>query len=231
MEKLFREGVDLHGYTAQMIFGDGWGKKQRDLVKTYNFGFLYGGGIIIVINLMLLQAEVILTELAANRDRRRWRNLWTEIYAWQQRGIANWKAGRIGKTPYGRRYKSKMMTDHLSIENQGAAAEVAKLALHYLMPMLKAYSEEEKCEVFLCDFIHDSFIVVGPDEAHHYAPISAIIAESMQDAWFEMSQLYKIKDLPMPVNVLVGSNWGDIENGIFDYEYKLEGMALCKNLN
>jgi DNA polymerase I-like protein with 3'-5' exonuclease and polymerase domains len=40
MEKLFRSGADLHGFTAQMLFGDDWTKDDRNLSKTYNFSFL-----------------------------------------------------------------------------------------------------------------------------------------------------------------------------------------------
>ena len=43
----------------------------------------------------------------------------------------------------------------------------------------------------------------------------------MHDAWTEMSQYFKIKDLPMPVDVAVGYNWGDIEDdnvkNVYDY--------------
>lgn len=34
----------------------------------------------------------------------------------------------------------------------------------------------------------------------------------MQESWSEMSKNCKIVDLPMPVKVDVGYNWGDIEN-------------------
>ena len=61
-----------------------------------------------------------------NRARTKWRNLWREIYAWQEKGIATWRKGRLGSTPMGRKYKAKMMTDQLNIENQGAGAEDRK---------------------------------------------------------------------------------------------------------
>lgn len=227
MEKLFRSGEDLHGFTAQMIFGDNWTKDQRNLAKTYNFSFLYGGGIAMLITILILQAGVLISEEQANTDRRRWRNLWKEIYGWQEVGINKWRQGRLGSTPFGREYKAKMMTDQLNIENQGAGAEVAKLALHYFYPKLMAYNKEHNVDFMLCNFIHDSFITEGPNDPVHYKAVAKMKADAMQQAWFEMSKLYKITDLPMPVDVIVGTNWGDIENDDVHniWEYSLEGMA------
>jgi DNA polymerase I-like protein with 3'-5' exonuclease and polymerase domains len=99
MEDLFRKGEDLHGYTAAMIFGEDWTKDQRQLSKTYNFNFLYGGGITVLLGILVKQAGVLLDEQQANRDRTRWRNLWREIYAWQERGISAWRKGRLWSTP------------------------------------------------------------------------------------------------------------------------------------
>lgn len=228
MTELFRNGEDLHGFTAEMLFGSEWTKQQRQLSKTYNFSFLYGGGINMLIAILIQTAGVLLDERQATKDRGRWRNLWREIYAWQEVGIAAWRKGRLGSTPLGRRYKAKMMTDQLNIENQGAGAEVAKLALHYYYPKLQAYNAVHDTDFVLCNFIHDSFITEGPNDPVHYEAVAKLKAEAMQEAWFEMSKLFTVKDLPMPVGVAVGYNWGDIENDDVEdlYNYELEGMAL-----
>jgi len=230
MEDLFRKGADLHGFTAEMLFGEAWTKAQRQLSKTYNFSFLYGGGIKMLISILIETANVLLSERQANKDRARWRNLWREIYAWQERGIATWRKGRLGSTPLGRQYKAKMMTDQLNIENQGAGAEVAKLALHYFGPTL---DEAKKDDAYLVNFIHDSFIVDCPNDPAIYQPIAIKMAEAMQEAWVEMSKLFAIKDLPMPVTVAVGFNWGDIENDDAPdlWTYNLDGMAMYERLN
>ncbi|ANY29522.1 DNA polymerase [Pseudoalteromonas phage PH1] len=227
MEQLFRNGEDLHGFTAKGIFGDDWGKNERNLSKTYNFNFLYGGGIMVLLSILLVQAGIKLSESQGVKDRRKWRRLWPEIYAWQERGISAWRNKRLGKTPLGRRYLAKMMTDQLNIENQGAGAEVAKLALHYFYPKLKEYNAKHNTDFMVCNFIHDSFITEGPNEPEHYKAVSVLKAECMQQAWFEMSRCFKIKDLPMPVDVIVGTNWGDIEDDDEPniWEFTLEGMV------
>ena len=124
----------------------------------------------------------------------------------------------------GRKYAAKMMTDQLNIENQGAGAEVAKLALHYLdLPK----------EAKLCNFIHDSFIIDAPDDPAIYEPVAIQLAEVMQEAWFEMSKLFHIKDLPMPVDVKVGYNWGDIEDDDVPnkWEYSLDSYKMLEKVN
>lgn len=230
MERLFRDGEDLHGFTAAMIFGEDWTKDQRQLSKTYNFNFLYGGGINVLIGILIKTAGVLLNEQQANRDRKRWRNLWREIFAWQERGIRNFQGGRMGSTPMGRKYKAKMMTDQLNIENQGAGAEVAKLALHYLWPTLEKF---KKCDAYLVNFIHDSFIIDCPNDKAIYEPLAQQLACAMNEAWFEISKLLGIKDLPMPVNVKVGYNWGDIEDDDKEdlWSFDLDGMTMLEKVN
>ena len=207
MEEKFREGLDLHGFTAEMLFGKDFTKAQRQLTKTYNFNLLYGGGLDMLISILIKTADTHLPKSQADRDRKRWRSLWKEIYAWQEKGIRAFQRGRLGSTPMGRQYKAKMMTDQLNIENQGAGAEVAKLALHYLGPTL-----DDNPDALLCNFIHDSFILDVEDDPKVYEPIAIKLAEAMQEAWFEISKLFKVTDLPMPVDVKVGYNWGDLEN-------------------
>jgi DNA polymerase I-like protein with 3'-5' exonuclease and polymerase domains len=230
METLFRKGTDLHGFTAEMLFGEAWTKAHRQLSKTYNFNLTYGGGIPMLQGILIKQANILIDERKLNKDRCRWRNLWKEIYSWQERGISAWRKGRLGSTPMGRQYKAKLMTDQLNIENQGAGAEVAKLALHYFGPALE---EAKKLDAYLVNFIHDSYIVDCPNDPAIYQPIAMQMAESMQEAWFEMSKLFAIKDLPMPVDVAVGFNWGDIEDDDVPnlWDYSLDGMAMLEKVN
>ena len=51
----------------------------------------------------------------------------------------------------------------------------------------------------------------------------------MQEGWFELSKCLAIKDLPMPVEVKVGYNWGDIESKEVEdlWTYTLEGMEYA----
>lgn len=225
MEKLFREGEDLHGYVASILFGEDWTKADRQVTKTYNFNLLYGGSVGMVLTILLGYGFYIEPRIA-NKHRSKWQKLFPEIYTWQQLGISAWRKGRLDNTPLGRQYKGKLMTDQLNIKNQGAGAEVSKLAMHYLRPKLEEFNKTlaEEDQVWVCNFIHDSWILSSPNKPEVYKPAAALLAECMQTAWVEMSKCFKIKNLPMPINVRVGKNWGDIEEDVFDWEYNLEGM-------
>lgn len=230
MEKMFREGVDLHGYVASVLFGENYEKKDRQVTKTYNFNLLYGGSVNMVLSILITYG-LLIEERLANRHKRKWLNLFKEIDKWQQEQISAWRKGKLGCTPLGRQYKGKLMTDQMNIKNQGAGAEVAKLALHYFYPKLKEFNEKHGTDVALCNFIHDSYILDAPNDPAIYEQIAQLLAESMQLAWFEMSKLYKITDLPMPVNVRVGNNWGDIESDVYDWEYDLKDYEMLSQVS
>lgn len=44
MKQAIADGRDLHDFTAQLVYGDGFTKKQRKLMKGVGFGKVYGGG-------------------------------------------------------------------------------------------------------------------------------------------------------------------------------------------
>lgn len=44
MKEAISSGVDLHGYTATLVYGEGFSKFQRGLMKGVGFGKVYGGG-------------------------------------------------------------------------------------------------------------------------------------------------------------------------------------------
>lgn len=259
MEKLFREGTDLHSYTRDFIFGtiedivkslvgdrtdleeavmaeihelaEATNKDNRQVSKTCNFNFLYAGGIDVFLGILLSQTGLIMTEVKAHGVRKLWRKLWREIYVWQQKGIIAFQSGKHGSTPLGRKYTAARVTDYLNIENQGSAADVAKLATIRMAPRLEELNKELNTEVVICNFIHDSWILECDDDPVVYKAASEVLAHSMQEAWFEISKVFNITDLPMPVNVKVGQNWGDIEKNIgVVYEYNLEGMEEYANL-
>ena len=232
MEEMFRKGIDLHGYVAYVLFGENWTKKDRQVTKTYNFNLLYGGSVGMVLSILITYG-LLIEERLASRHKRKWLDLFKEIAKWQEKQIAAWRRGDLGSTPFGRKYVGNLMTDQMNIMNQGAGAEVAKLALHYFAPWLSNYNKECGTNVKIANYIHDSFILDAPNDPEVYKPVATKLAECMQEAWFEMSKLYKIKDLPMPVDVSVGFNWGDIEDDDCTnvWNFTLEPQAMYAKVN
>jgi DNA polymerase I-like protein with 3'-5' exonuclease and polymerase domains len=87
MERFFREGADLHGYTAEYLFGPNWTKNHRQITKTYNFNLLYGGGVAMIQTILLKQLGIFQSDAETASAKKKWRNLWREIAAWQDAGI------------------------------------------------------------------------------------------------------------------------------------------------
>ena len=233
MAQMFRDGVDLHSYVASVLFGEDVTKEQRQVTKTYNFNLLYGGSVDMVISILMTYGLWV-EPVVANKHKAKWLNLFKEINKWQQECIAKWRKGKLNSTPLGRSYKSRLMTDFMNIQNQGAGADVTKLALYYFSPWLAEYNKTvpDEDKVLLCNVIHDSFILDSPDKPEVYEPVAKKLAECMQESWFEMSKLFKITDLPMPVDVKVGKNWGDIEADVnLAHTFKLEPYAMLEKVN
>lgn len=224
MEKILREGGDLHNFAAEMIFSKDFTPAQRQITKTANFNLLYAGGVNMFLSILIEQADLLLSYAEGAAIKKKWMKIFTSIVKWQEQAISAYKNHRLWATPFGRRYLGKLMTDQCNIQNQGFGAEVAKLAMHYLMPVLK--EKFEPLGVKLCNFIHDSYIVECPDDPAVYKPVAELIASSMQRAWFEALRVgneLRIRDLPMPVKVQTGYVWAGIEENSI-YTYELKGM-------
>ena len=226
MERLMREGLDMHGYTTKLCIADPYTKPQRQVGKTCNFNLGYGGGAGMLSSIILTDADMYVSPEECSKLKSKWLKVYTGINAWQQQGIRDYRAGRAWQTPLGRRYVAELMTDQLNIQIQGFGAEVAKLARHYTKQKLIEAGLIKDVRQF--NFVHDSYMLKAPNDLAVYEKAAKILGDSMKEAWFEMcksADLVKIKDLPMPVEVEVGFNWGDIEakeknpEGVI-YEYK-----------
>jgi len=208
---LFRMGEDPHGYTAEKTFGAGYTPEQRRIAKTENFNLLYGGSAGMLQSILLMQADVWLETDEVAKLIRVWKRAFPGIVKWQTDSIRDFKAGRLGESPFGRKYKAARITDHMNIYNQASGADVAKLAMQYV------YDDLKPNDSMMVNFIHDSYKIETPDDPVIYQRVARLLAEAMKDAWSEFSKMTLVKDLQMPVEVGVGSNWGDIEKGITDY--------------
>lgn len=209
MVETYKTGGDIHNLVRDSLM------ISRQIAKTVNFNALYGGGAKMLRSILIKDADILMDFHDVGRELRRWKNLFTGVASWQQKGIRDYNGGRLGSTACGRKYRGRMMTDQLNIENQGTGAEVAKLALHYM------YSDLKASDCHIMNFIHDSYIVDSPNDKTIYQLVAERMAEAMQEAWHEVSKLCLVKDIPMPVKVLGGYHWGDIEAGSYTFKYEV----------
>lgn len=202
MLRLFKEGIDMHGYMAEQMYGAGYTKQQRQIAKTFNFSLLYGAGPATVRSMLLAQTGISLPEYEVKKLKNKWLGVFEGIATWQRQGSTRHEMGHPHTTPHGRPYKSDRFTDHLSIENQGAGAEVARIALHRMLDSLPP-------EALLFDFIHDSYWVEAPDDPTIYKQAAATMHAAMKYAWQRAP--FDKHGLEMPVDVGVAYNIKDAD--------------------
>lgn len=212
LEDIFRNGGDPHGVAAASIFKTKeYTKEQRYIAKTLNFSLLYGGGAELVRNKLITDAGMLISIEQAKALDYAWKEAWLGIGKYQQDAINAWRRGNLWSTPLGLPYKGNRITDMMNIKIQGFGAEVANLALHLIM------RDTDHKNVKLCNYIHDGFLFECTNEKLHYNRQQEVVEQSFLKAWQEVCTHGKgiaIRDLPMPVSVMVAHNWGDLENGV-----------------
>lgn len=212
MIDLFIKGADLHDYAATQLFGPDFTKTQRQIAKVFNFATLYGSGAATIRQVLLAQTGISLPEHEVKDLKARWLQTFHGIYLWQRQGSTRHSMSMPWQTPHGRPYISERYTDHLSIENQGAGAEVARIALHYMLEHLPV-------EAKLFDFVHDSYWVEAPADSIIYMEAARVMRDAMKHAWDKAP--FNKHGIPMPVDVGVAHNIKDadsLENCIYTLE-------------
>ena len=219
MVQLFRDGVDVHGYVAQMLFGADYTKDQRYIAKTANFSLLYGASAKTFAAMLLKATGIAITEQEAQVIKTKWLNTWKGIAKWQQQSIASWRKGNYWWTPMSRKYKAKMMTDFMNIRNQGAGGEVAKLGFNYIS---KGFNYRDS---YLINFVHDSFLADCPNDPEIYEAVARLFADSLRESWVQYGKVVDLRGIPMPVDVGVALNWADADGMSDDCLFKIERKA------
>lgn len=170
----FARGEDLHNYVAEMIFGPGFGKKQRSLTKNTQFGKCYGAGV----PQIAATAGVPLAEAQAFNDR--YEELFPGVKRFMQETIdtvmseAKGRGGRGWVTlPDGTRLPVSGGEAYKGVNYliQGGTAVAAKRKLVEL--------DAAGVGEFFRLAVHDEFLFEVPEE--HVDEAREIIAQVMPD--------------------------------------------------
>lgn len=210
IEKVFRDNLDLHTYTAVKMFpgltyeeakAD---KVKRHAAKTCNFSLLYCGSTNSLKDVFLREGGVSLTVDQAAGYRTAWLSAYPAFEQWHRSAMEKYrKDNLLCETKNGRRYKAKLFTDICGIENQSLGADAAK---HSLNIFCKRYPNAK----VLC-FIHDAIILEAQNEEEAKS-LSKALGECMLEGWFYAIRDLPINDLPMPLEVNYGKNLATIES-------------------
>lgn len=201
MEKMMRDGIDLHTYTASVLFEkpmDQITKMQRNIGKICNFMLIYGGGA------YRLQAEcrdwgIKLTIKECNAHIKKWMSEYSYFQEWHNMVRRHMKTyGYMDTTTaLGREIRAYKANDALNNPIQGSSSEVTKMSLYYLKTR---YPTEN-----LISTIHDSNTLMPLLEEKDVW--IERLNEAMVDAWYYVIKDTALPDLPMPKEAEANQRW------------------------
>ena len=199
----FQKGEDLHRVTAASMYGvakDEVTKDQRSAAKRINFGLMYGRG-----------AKSLSAQLGTDEDRAR--ELIDEYFANYpkvQRYLQNTAneamktrtlrtlSGRVRKfgdtSGLGSAERGALRREAMNYPIQGAASDIAKLALGYIR------QELEDLDARLINCIHDEFVVECPED------LAPEVSERTKEAMIRAGEEV-LEKVPVEVEVAASREW------------------------
>uniref|UniRef100_E6PGY7 DNA-directed DNA polymerase n=1 Tax=mine drainage metagenome TaxID=410659 RepID=E6PGY7_9ZZZZ len=208
MRRAFREGIDIHDFTAREIFGLAPGmpieSEQRRMAKVVNFGLLYG------MSDFGLAARLEIDRTLARSITERYFARFPSVRAYIAKTLERGREDGYVSTILGRRrYMPALTSSNAMLRNaaereatnaplQGSAADLMKLAM---IRVDRALRERGEDAVLLLQ-IHDELLIDVAAEARDR--VAAIAREAMVRA-MELS-------VPLDVSVKAGANWAETES-------------------
>ena len=203
MIQAFKEGADLHDYTADKMGCD------RQVAKSANFGLLYGAGVEGLRNYAGSQG-VLMSQEQAKTVRDGWLNTYFGIKEWQKSNQEEvrstedneWPEIRVPVTNMRRYLKGDLnrVTVRCNTPIQGAGAAILKCALGNIWPEVHKAGEDV---VKIAAAVHDEILLLVKEEyADEWAKLLKLIMESAEAKW--------LKDVPSLAEVKVGNTWEEV---------------------
>ncbi|WP_025275011.1 DNA polymerase [Haloglycomyces albus] len=199
-------GEDLHGFTASLVFGDGYTDKQRKLMKSVGFGKLYGGGA----KTLSKQAGITLEE--AQRACDAYDEAYPKIAAYSKRLVDQARRRGYVINPFGRKLFVDQSRAYAAVNFmiQSTARDLFTQSLIRL--------DRVGYTPYLRLPVHDEVLASVPEAAAVKA--AAHIAEVMADVF---------ESVPIATDAEIGEqSWGSIypaDEKFSDYAHEMEEMV------
>ena len=201
--RAFREGDDLHRVTAATMFGvkkDGVTREQRSAAKRINFGLMYGRGpksLSAQLGTDEERARGLIDEYFANYPKVRRYLQGTASKAMKTRTLRT-LAGRVRKfgdtSGLDSMTRGAMRREAMNFPIQGAASDIAKLALAYIREELEGFDAR------LINSIHDEFVVECAEE------VAPEVAQRTRAAMTKAGEEI-LEKVPIEVEVAISREW------------------------
>ena len=201
--RAFREGDDLHRVTAATMFGvkkDEVTREQRSAAKRINFGLMYGRGpksLSAQLGTDEERARGLIDEYFANYPKVRRYLQGTASKAMKARTLRT-LAGRVRKfgdtSGLDSMTRGAMRREAMNFPIQGAASDIAKLALAYIREELEGFDAR------LINSIHDEFVVECAEE------VAPEVAQRTRAAMTKAGEEI-LEKVPVEVEVAISREW------------------------
>jgi DNA polymerase-1 len=200
MIRAFKEGRDLHRYTASVLLGkkeEEVSKEERQLAKAVNFGLIYG----ISAKGLSEYAKSYGIDLSVD-DAQKIRNKFFEYFAsfknWHEkvkRELKEFKESR-GYTLLGRKYVAHTFPDAVNYPVQGSGADLLKLSVL----MFDAEMRKEGLKAKVVNLVHDEIVVeCQKDDAD---TVKELLEKAMKHAGKVI-----LKRVPVEVESIIKDRW------------------------
>lgn len=200
MVRAFREGKDLHKYTASLVLEkaeEEVSKEERQLAKAMNFGLIYG------ISARGLSAYargsygVELSLSAAEVFRERFFKFFPSFKRWHDNVKKKLREGEIRDTTLlGRFYRASTFTDAVNYPIQGSGADLLKLAVL----MLGIEFKKRNLSAKVVNLVHDEVVVECDEEE------AEEVEDALCDAMVRAGHIV-LKHVPVSVEITKGERW------------------------
>ncbi|HIQ31022.1 MAG TPA: bifunctional 3'-5' exonuclease/DNA polymerase, partial [Aquifex aeolicus] len=200
MVRAFREGKDLHKYTASLVLEkaeEEVSKEERQLAKAMNFGLIYG------ISARGLSAYargsygVELSLSAAEVFRERFFKFFPSFKRWHDNVKKKLREGEIRDTTLlGRFYRASTFTDAVNYPIQGSGADLLKLAVL----MLGIEFKKRNLSAKVVNLVHDEVVVECDEEE------AEEVEDALCDAMVRAGHIV-LKHVPVDVEITKGERW------------------------
>ena len=217
MQKAFREGADLHTYTAQLLFEKKEiSKEERQIAKAVSFLIVYGGGafnLAETVGIPMKRAEKIIEK---------YQSVYPGIFTYMDRVNDVIRTHKEAYTIFGRTRKlpnvdsrdrtvvNRALRQGLNFTIQSTASDILLCAL------LGIFEEFEKrgMEARPVATVHDSIEVVCPE--HEAKAAMEIVYEQMVE-YPVIKRVFGFEfAVPFGVDVEIGTSFGNVEHVQFE---------------
>ncbi len=197
----FREGRDLHRYTASLVLEKAEGeitKEERQLAKAMNFGLIYGISARGLSEYARSSYGVELEVDAADVFRKKFFKFFHSFKEWHEKVKKQLREEKEirGTTLLGRPYKASTFTDAVNYPIQGTGADLLKLAVL----MFDVEQRKKGFKANLINLVHDEIVVECPENQ----------AEEVKDA-LERAMIHAghivLKHVPVEVESVFDKRW------------------------